>query len=368
MTRYRNRAIVSVAACPLVFLLASATCQAQKYSVNRLLMLPGGTNVSASGINNAGAVVGDSDDANGNTHAVEWSDSTPIPLHFDGPPFLGWSSGAVAINNQGVIIGDAHDTESSVWETGPGVGAGQSFDLGISVNTISDTNVIVGYLAGHPAIWSGVDLSQRPNAGLSSAPNSDGAYEEGTGINVSGVIVGTQNNYLPDSNDTYPIAVRWKPDPATGELGEVAQVLIGLGGRDSAAASINAKGFIAGWATLPNNRMHAAIWGPATRAVDLGTLGGKQSSAGAINAEGDIAGDAQDINGNWHATLWTHKHYKPIDLNLEIDAELAKQVTLISASATNDRCDVLVNGIDKKTGAGAAFVLSLIDQSDCNQP
>jgi hypothetical protein len=52
----------------------------------------------------------------------------------------------------------------------------------------------------------------------------------------------------------------------------------------------------------------------------------------------------------------------------EISPTLAKQVTLTSASDTNDRCMVLADGVDNKTGAQESFVLSLTDQSKCNEP
>jgi hypothetical protein len=66
--------------------------------------------------------------------------------------------------------------------------------------------------------------------------------------------------------------------------------------------------------------------------------------------------------------LWTHKHFTATDLNLEISASMAKQVTLTSASDINDRCMVLANGVDNKTGAQESFILSLTDQSHCNLP
>jgi hypothetical protein len=66
--------------------------------------------------------------------------------------------------------------------------------------------------------------------------------------------------------------------------------------------------------------------------------------------------------------LWTHLDFKATDLNLEISPTLAKQVTLTSAADTNYRCMVLANGVDNKTGAQESFVLSLTDQSHCNEP
>ena len=66
--------------------------------------------------------------------------------------------------------------------------------------------------------------------------------------------------------------------------------------------------------------------------------------------------------------LWTHLDFKATDLNLEISPPPTKQFTLTSAVDTNDRCMVLANGVDNKTGAQESFVLSLTDQSFCNEP
>jgi probable HAF family extracellular repeat protein len=235
MMHHRDRAAVSVNVLPLALLLACGPCLAQKYSVTTLSALPGGTNASATSMSNAGLV---------------------------------------AINNQGVIIGDARDSEAGVFEIGPSVSGGRYLDLGISVSAISDTNVVVGDFASHPVIRAGEDISQYPNGGLASTANNIGAYTYGSGINSAGVIVGTEYDDLPDGSDSYPIVVRWNLDPTTGTLGSNVQALSGLGGRDSGASSVNAKGSIAGWATFGNKRMHAVLWGPHTGAFDLGTLGG----------------------------------------------------------------------------------------------
>jgi hypothetical protein len=69
----------------------------------------------------------------------------------------------------------------------------------------------------------------------------------------------------------------------------------------------------------------------------------------------------------WRAVLWTHKHFLAVDLNSEI-GQKTNDITLTSAVATNDRCQVAVNGYDNKTGTQQSYVLSLTDQSNCDEP
>jgi probable HAF family extracellular repeat protein len=360
----------SAAVLPTLFLLgtfAAGTCQAQKYTVIKLQTLPGGTYTSAARMNKAGEVVGSADDSSGDSIAVAWNGPTPSVVHAVNPLFAGFAD-AVAINNQGVIVGNFFFFESGVFETGPNVSAEQSFDHGIEVGAINDANVMVGSLAGHPVFWDGVDISQDPNGGLPTTAKSASGYSQPTGINAAGIIVGIEDDILPDFSNTYPVAVRWKPDPITHAPGATVKALVGLGGMQSAASAVNTNGWVVGWATLANKLQRAVLWAGNSGPFDLGTLGGKQSSANGVNAEGDIAGQAQTASGAWHAVLWTHLHFKTIDLNLEISPTLAKQFTLTSASDTNDRCMVLANGVDNKTGAQESFVLSLSNQSQCNEP
>ena len=361
----------SAAVLPALFLLgtfAAGTCEAQKYTVIKLQTLPGGTYTSAARMNKAGEVVGNADDSNGDTVAVAWKKAAPTIVFQELPGDIGAGpSDAVAINNQGVIVGNSFDFFPVVFETGPNISTAQSIDHGISVGAINDANVMVGSVGGHPVLWDGVDISQRP-ASLPTTANNFGVPSQPTGINAAGVIVGIEYDFLPDFSDTYPVAVRWKPDPTTHAPGATVNALVGLGGKQSAASAVNSNGWLVGWATLGNKLQHAVLWEGNNGPFDLGTLGGKQSSANGVNTEGDIAGQAQTASGAWHAVLWTHLNFKATDLNLEISPTLAKQVTLTSASDTNDRCMVLADGVDNKTGAQESFVLSLTDQSKCNEP
>lgn len=348
--------------------LAAGICQAQKYTVTKLELLPGGTTTSAARMNKAGEVVGSADDSNGDTVAVAWNNAVPTIVQDVYPPGMGLTAEAVAINNQGVIVGNGQNAFFPyVFEIGPNVSGEQGILRGINVGAINDTNVIVGQYEGYAVGWNGVDLSSNPNFDLGTGED---IYANPNGINAAGVVVGVEYLWLPDGSDnTYPQAVRWQPDAGGCFFcqTERPEALPGLGGISSGASAININNWVVGWATLGNNRQHAVVWERNNRPLDLGTLGGKQSSANGINAEGDVAGQAQTTWGAWHAVLWTHLDFKATDLNGEISESMAKEITLTSAVDTNDRCMVLANGVDNKTGAQESFVLSLADQSHCNE-
>lgn len=133
------------------------------------------------------------------------------------------------------------------------------------------------------------------------------------------------------------------------------------------ASMINEHGWIVGDASNGSYNGYPALWEPHTTAYNLGSVGGCCSGANGINSEGDIVGYMQQY-GTYHALLWTHKHFTGIDLNTEISASEAKAITLMFAVGTNDRCMILADGIDKKTGAYQSYVLSLTNQADCNEP
>ncbi len=350
-------------------LLAAGASQAAKYDITELPLLSGGTFATGSGINKAGQVIGTGDDADGNWRAILWKNGVASLPYVTG--FPGESSNGVAINTAGVVIGGFYTVIGGVFAIGPNFFTDFSSDLAPGVGALNDSNWIVGTLRGHPVIWpqGSIDFDGQylPN----STPDNLGNGTSLNGINAAGVVVGQEFDY-DSAGNTVSIALRWTPaatsDITTRWNSATVKVLAGLGGKESSAAAINNKGWIVGWARLGNGRQHAALWEPTTSAFDLGTLGGHQSLANGINSMGDVAGTAQTPSGAWHAVLWTHKHFVAIDLNQEISATPGKQFTLTSAVGTNDRCMVLANGINNKTGNQATFVLSLTDQSLCNNP
>ncbi|MCC6907504.1 MAG: DUF3466 family protein [Phycisphaerales bacterium] len=110
------------------------------------------------------------------------------------------------------------------------------------------------------------------------------------GINSIGDVVGFT---LVDAN--YIHAVLWPHDGGVVDLGT-------LGGDYSAAASINDRGEIVGWAGFrPGSGIyvrHAFLWRDGEMS-DLGTLGGESSVATGVNAMGQIVGESEYEFGNY---------------------------------------------------------------------
>jgi probable HAF family extracellular repeat protein len=336
----------------------STTANGQKYSVSVLQLLPGGTYTSGAALNNAGQVVGQADDGTpdpyegtptSGPYAVVWNQGVPSNIA-GSAVFSAYASG---INNSGFAVGTWYQTGAFVWSAGMAYFNGNSHVGGIGIN---DSGRIIGYSFCGPVVWA--SLTDFENGAGGCLPLLSGDFDGGataTSLNNSGQVVGV--SYSESSNATR--ATRWS-NGGVADLGT-------LGGASSYASAVNDRGWIVGWAAFGNNLQHAALWEPTTRAYDLGTLGGKNSNASGINLEGDIAGAAQNTWGTWHAVLWTHKHFTIIDLNTEISPALAKTITLTDAAATNDVCQVLVNGYDNVSGLSRAYVLSLTVQSDCNE-
>jgi probable HAF family extracellular repeat protein len=152
----------------------------------------GGTFSSASGINNNHQVVGASDDASGNSHAVMWSNGTITDLGTLG----GTQSAAYAINNLGQVTGWAHTaseaTDVFLWSNGAMTDLG-TFGLDPVGEAINDHGVIVGQSSNGAWIWSNGTFQNLNNL---IPPGSGFTLTDATAINDNGQIVanGTNNS------------------------------------------------------------------------------------------------------------------------------------------------------------------------------
>lgn len=223
--------------------------------------LPGDENSSASAVNGAGVVVGESINA---PDGGSVGDAGSRAFVYDGtmhalPGFGGVNSGAAAINAAGEIAGYS--------KTAGG--------------------------ANHAFLWkpAGDGYERGTLVDLGTLPGDIGTFA--LGMNESGQVVGYSNdpNYFGH-------AFLWTPTTPNGLDGTMTPLGALPGERYASAYAINASGTVVGEAQV-RDEFHAFVWRPATPngttgvMTDLGTLGGTWSRATAINGAGDIVGVAE---------------------------------------------------------------------------
>jgi len=209
------------------------------WSISHLPSLAPNSTGMANDINSSNQIVGQSNTAGSETHAVLWSLNGSI---MDLGTLGGTFSSANAINPSGVVVG---------------ISSNASF-------------------VSHPFMWSAnmgmMDLGLLPGTSTGNAE----------AINASGHVVG----YCVDSAHH-------------AFFYNGTMVSIGtLGGNNSYAKAINASDMVVGQAQLANGTFHAFVWSPADGMQDLNTLSGNASplivDATSIDDRGDIAGVAQN--------------------------------------------------------------------------
>jgi probable HAF family extracellular repeat protein/uncharacterized repeat protein (TIGR03803 family) len=267
-----------------------------QYTAYYLGTLPEGPDSAAYGINNAGTIVGQSDNAGG-IRAFIYSGGVMTDLGTLGGP----DSWAGAINNAGTIVGYAYNSspEMHAFSYSGGVMTDLDPSGGVAqANGINDAGTIVGFIGNDAFSYSGgvmTDLGPGVANGINSAGTIVGAkgndafsYSGGmmtnlgpgvaNGINSAGTIVGSSGN-LP---------VSWS--------GGVMTVLGTFSGTSSGAYGINSAGTIVGCAYTSNGVMHAFSYSGGVMTdlapclVSIGIATSSFSRAMAINDNGYIVG------------------------------------------------------------------------------
>jgi YD repeat-containing protein len=248
-----------------------------------VVVLPtlGGDNSDAIQINDAGTIIGQSSDADGEFHAVRW-DSHGHITELGSPD--GQGSSPIRINSRGVVIGDMSDgggTEHAVrWDargrfTDLGTLPGGTFSQAAALNdsgevvgmaeTAADAN---GNMEGHAVRWD--------SHGHITDLGTPGIGSQAYAINNEGMVAGS-SNFKP---------ARWD---SHGRL-TMLSVPAGAGGE---AFGINDQGMTVGHVQMANGVDEAARWDRRGRMTNLGALpGGSISTAGLILADGTVFGDA----------------------------------------------------------------------------
>jgi hypothetical protein len=255
------------------------------------------------GINNLNQVVGQVFGSAGNEVVIRTYTTTPTTppgphnpatnLRYFSPDPINRSITPTAIDQSGQVVGyytpslvsqpfrlpaGTPTTGSVIDIPGPFPGTtnnGQRFDYAQAVSDNGQHIVGIGGGSGQQA-WS---RSPGSSGAIVTLPATGLTLPTASGVNNSGVIVGTARN-------TRPRAVRW--DNATSE----PTILPDLGGDFSRAFAINNSGYIVGDAYTPTGSFinHAVMWAPDGTITDLHAAVGLTSGTSTAN----------DINSsNW---------------------------------------------------------------------
>ena len=248
----------------------AGTSQTVQYRIVDLGTIAGRTSI-AKAVNDLGAVVGDSDSADGSSLAVAWRDGAPRAL---GTLPGGKQSHATDINSGGVVVGSS-DTVSG-WQHAVIFRDGEVIDLGTLggnysfATGINDLGQIVG---GSQLATGGVHAFLWEQGQLADI----GEFAPGD-INNQGQVA-CQMSIGPRQRR----ACRWQ-----------AGTLTNLGGVDSGAYGVNQRGDVLGTARTACSAEHGFLWRDGT-GIDLGSLGGQCvfSVARGLNDGGEVVGNSQ---------------------------------------------------------------------------
>lgn len=269
-----------------------AVASAQQYKVTPLQSPAGSTDVFATGINNAGQMVGYTVDSNGRSHAALWDASgnhTPLPELVNAN---GQRSEAYRINNNGQIVGksrfDATFDHAVIWN------ANQIQDIGVLpgatggsfAQDINDQGVVAGSSRAttgqHAFTWT-------QSGGFkdwgSFNPGANSNIAGWNAINNNGVMAGTAYVLL----SPYKATMARPTDTGPRNISPAGQFSTGM------ALAINDSDTIVGYQNPNSGSPHPAIFNGDGTWQDLGTLGLGEGWAEDINEDGVIVGRVMGV-------------------------------------------------------------------------
>jgi uncharacterized membrane protein len=338
-----------------VLALPAAQAWSQRYTLSLLEALPGGTVSYASGINEAGQVVGRTSTSTGPAQAVVWNGLVPARLDAPG----GQQSGATAIADNGTVVGYGYNfslprTLAAIWTP---EGANSYLSDTRSGSSVAFSISAGGHIVGQWEDLAGISRATVWNNGSRTTfTGLGGSWSAGYAINSHGVAVGL--SYLAGDSESH--ATLWR-GVETVDLGT-------LGGTRSSALGINDHGQSVGYAYRAGfgAQPRAVLWN-GREIVDFGGDGNEFSIANSINNAGAIVGVhiplTPGVPGTQHAVMWDANTGVRTDLNSLLDeATLAAGWLLVEAHDINEQGWIVGDARNTFSGALRGFVLSPVPE------
>jgi len=324
MNTYRGPALVAL----LMTALLRVDASAETYHVVDIGTVDGFPDGAATGINDAGLVVGTLFASATITSAFKYSVSGGlVPLNSFGGVN---GAAAFAVNDAGVAVGRspvAFGGLSAVRWSSEGVlallGSAASASQVISALAVNSAGEAVGVAStisfppsSSARLWSAEGVV------VSSLADAIGGSGSGQRINDAGQVAGTfQKTFLTTG------AFRWSEAAGFEELLGLPDATV------SSASGINEAGIAVGTSGTSSSSTLATSWTTPSQPLSLGVLsGGTRSDAKAINDLGAIVGFSDTTEGQ-HAIVWDNVDGMR-DLNALCDAADIG-MTLVVATAIN---------------------------------
>jgi probable HAF family extracellular repeat protein len=272
-------------------------------------------------------------------------------------PFL-WSAGTItnlgslgglfasasAINGAGDVVGDSYLSGNACCHAFL-VHAGHMTDLGtFSAKAINDSDVVAGSASvpGNGQTHAVLD-SNGKLTDLGLIPGSGGIFTVPSGINNSNEVVGSGDNA-----ESFQRA--WVD--RNGKMTDLGT----LGGPGAFASAINNNGEIVGGSQTARDSEHPFL-DKGGKMIDLGTFN-LESVANAISNNGVIVGETYELeksgNAGFHAFIYTGGHFQ--DLNNLIPA--GSGYVLTNAVGINNKGQILVDASTTSTFQNHALLLN----------
>jgi probable HAF family extracellular repeat protein len=336
-------------AIALLGLIGGADVDASEWRIRPLAAL-GGAESDASGINDAGQVVGRARLASGQTHAALWEpDGRVLDL---GVLPGGAFSAARRINNRGQVAGLSEvpggTDHATLWDTRSGavtdigtLGGSRSF-----AQDVNDSGVVAGSSdagrGSHAFTWTAA-------GGFADYGNfnpQDRLLNAGfNAVNASGFAVGTSFRLL----EPFRAAAAAPDGKSLVDLGAPGRTL-------SMANGVNDRGVIVGYASRGQAPEQAVIFHGPDDFTPLGTLGLDESWAEDVNNAGDIVGTAFSPN---RFRPFLYRDGVMHDLTALLPAGSGWD-RLFSAMNINERGDIVGSGSYR--GVPTGYVMSLVPE------